>query len=115
MVSAVLVIPLAMVNWIHFGDSDLYVSGRQSDVVFSLGDGYAIAALGVLVILARVARTAWPRLDWLFPWACVICGLLESATPTGPGGCCGAEPSTVLFIGCSNLLIYHPGFPEGQE
>ena len=75
MVSAVLVIPLAMVNWIHFGDSDLYVSGRQADVVFSFGDGYAIAMLGGVVILARLARTVWPTLDWLFPLACVVCGL----------------------------------------
>ena len=37
--------------------------------------GYAILALGGIVILARVARTAWPRLGWLFAWACTVSGL----------------------------------------
>ena len=25
--------------------------------------------------MARVARTAWPRLGWLFAWACTVSGL----------------------------------------
>lgn len=75
MVSALLVIPLALINWVHFGDPDAYISGRDSDVVFSFGDGYAIVALGGIVILARVTRTAWPRLDWLFAWVCTVSGL----------------------------------------
>ena len=72
--SALLVVPLALVNWVHFR-SDLYISGRQVDVVFPFGDGYAVAVLGAGVILTRLARTLWPRYDWLFAWACILCGL----------------------------------------
>lgn len=72
--SALLVIPLALFNWVRF-ESDVYVSGRTSDVVWSQGDGYAIAALAAIVLLARVARTVSPRLGVLFPWVCIACGL----------------------------------------
>ena len=74
MLSTLLAIPLALVNWIHFSDSGFYISGRDSDVVFPPGDGYAIAALGALVLLTRLTRTVWPRLEVLFPLACVLCG-----------------------------------------
>lgn len=72
--SALLVLPLALINWVRF-ERDVYISGRTSDVVFPSGDGYAIAALAGTVLLARLGRTAWPPLDALFPWVCIVCGL----------------------------------------
>ena len=72
--SAVLVIPLALINWVRF-EGDVYISGRTSDVVFQGGDGYVIVMLAGIVLLARLARTAWLPFALLFPLVCVICGL----------------------------------------
>jgi hypothetical protein len=72
--SALLAIPLALINWIQINE-DAYVSGRSSDVVISGGDGYLIALLAAMVVIARVARTFARRLDRAFPWVCIICGL----------------------------------------
>lgn len=72
--SALLAVPLALMNWVRV-DENSYVSGRTSEVVISNGDGYLIAGLAAVVLVARVARSANRGMDRVFPWICMVCGL----------------------------------------